>query len=105
MRNKARLIYRYANRKLYDTVGKSFVNLTKVLELVRQGFQVKVLDKRTGRDITRATLLKALAAEAERVAAAAWEAVVDATRLELLAEELKALRVALERINKTAKEV
>ncbi len=104
MRNKARLIYRYANRKLYDTAAKSFVNLARVLELVRQGFPVKVLDKRTGRDITRATLLKALAAEAERVAAAAWEA-VDAAQLRRLAEELRALRLALERINKLAEEV
>ncbi len=104
MRNRVRLIYRYANRKLYDTVSKSFVNLAKVLEMVRQGFKVRVLDKRTGRDITRATLLKALAAEAERVASAAWEA-IDQSELRRLAEEIKALRKAIEGISKLAEEV
>ena len=97
MRNKVRLIYRYANRKLYDTASKTFVNLAKVLEMAREGLRVKVLDRRTGRDITRPTLLKALAAEAERLAAGAWEA-VDPAEIRRLVEELRALRKAIERL-------
>lgn len=55
-----RIIKRYANRKLYDTGEKRYVNLTEVSALVRKGIEVKVVDSRSGDDITRVTLSQIL---------------------------------------------
>lgn len=56
----ARLIKRYANRKLYDTVERRFTSLAHIRELVRDGIDVLVLDHNTGADRTAETLSQAL---------------------------------------------
>lgn len=56
----ARLIKRYANRKLYDTVERRFTSLAAIRELVRDGVDVLVLDHDTGVDRTTETLSQAL---------------------------------------------
>ncbi|GIW40594.1 MAG: hypothetical protein KatS3mg076_1171 [Candidatus Binatia bacterium] len=50
-----RIVKRYANRKLYDTETSSYVTLDGVAELVRQGYDVRVVDNETGEDLTALT--------------------------------------------------
>lgn len=56
----ARLIKRYANRKMYDTERSRYVTLTEVAELVRAGEDVRVIDNTTKDDLTEVTLTQAL---------------------------------------------
>ncbi|MBI4871671.1 MAG: phasin family protein [Candidatus Riflebacteria bacterium] len=55
-----RTIKRYGNRKLYDTSLRRYINLIEVAELVEKGTEVKVLDSKTGEDITKLTLSQIL---------------------------------------------
>lgn len=52
----ARVVKRYANRKLYDTAASRYVKLDEIAELIRAGVEVKVLDHASGRDVTSAAL-------------------------------------------------
>ncbi len=51
-----RVIKRYQNRKLYDTVDSCYVTLEDISELVKQGEDVCVLDNATKEDLTSVTL-------------------------------------------------
>ena len=55
-----RLIKRYANRKMYDTVRSCYVTLEEVASMVRAGEDVKVIDNKTKDDLTEVTLTQAL---------------------------------------------
>lgn len=54
--NKARLIKRYQNRKLYDTVDSCYVTLDDISELIKQGEDLQVIDNTTREDLTSVTL-------------------------------------------------
>lgn len=56
----ARLIKRYANRKLYDTVERRYVTLEELAVLTRAGEELQVMDNSTGGDITGVVLSKAI---------------------------------------------
>lgn len=51
-----RVIKRYQNRKLYDTVDSCYVTLEDIAELVKQGEDICVLDNTTQDDLTSVTL-------------------------------------------------
>lgn len=55
-----RLIKRYQNRKLYDTSQSSYVTLSEITELIRQGCDVRVVDNKTKNDITYKTKIQLL---------------------------------------------
>jgi polyhydroxyalkanoate synthesis repressor PhaR len=55
-----RLIKKYPNRKLYDTVGKRYVSLSGIASLVRDGEEVQVVENQTGDDITTLVLSQIL---------------------------------------------
>ncbi|MBN1771286.1 MAG: polyhydroxyalkanoate synthesis regulator DNA-binding domain-containing protein [Deltaproteobacteria bacterium] len=55
-----RTIRRYANRKLYDTTESRYVTLQDVETLVRRGVEVRVIDNRTGEDVTQTALAQIL---------------------------------------------
>lgn len=55
-----RTIRRYANRKLYDTAESRYVTLQDVEALVRRGVEVRVIDNRTGEDVTQTALAQIL---------------------------------------------
>lgn len=61
-----RKIKKYANRKLYDTVDKSYISMEQLAELVRSGETVSVLDNQTGQDITVQILSQLLAKDKRR---------------------------------------
>lgn len=50
-----KIIKRYQNRKLYDTETSSYITLEEIAELIRQGKELKVIDKVTGEDLTSIT--------------------------------------------------
>ncbi len=68
MRKTDRLIHRYSNRKMYDTVGRAFITLGQVLGMVGRGIKVRVIDKASGLDITNLIRIRAIANEAEALA-------------------------------------
>lgn len=51
-----KVIKRYTNRKLYDTVESRYVTLDEIAEMVKQGLEVKIIDNRTKEDLTSVTL-------------------------------------------------
>jgi len=53
---KAKVIKRYQNRKLYDTDASCYVTLDEIAEMIQQGEEVNVVDNRNQKDITAATL-------------------------------------------------
>jgi polyhydroxyalkanoate synthesis repressor PhaR len=50
------LIKKYANRKLYDTRTSRYITLEGIADLVRDGHEIKVVDRDTGHDLTQVTL-------------------------------------------------
>jgi len=50
------IIKKYANRKLYDTEEKKYVNLSEISRLIREGVDLKVVDNKTKEDITSLVL-------------------------------------------------
>jgi len=59
------LIKRYPNRRLYDTSAGKYVNLADVAATVRQGTEVKVVDAKTGEDLTRVILTQIIVEDAK----------------------------------------
>ena len=56
----SRVVKRYSNRKLYDTVESRYVTLPQIAEYVRQGEDVRIIDNTTKEDLTRMTLAQIL---------------------------------------------
>ena len=54
------VIKKYENRRLYDTESSRYVNLDELADMVRRGESVTVHDAKTGRDLTRESLLQVL---------------------------------------------
>jgi polyhydroxyalkanoate synthesis repressor PhaR len=50
------LIKKYANRKLYDTRTSKYVTLEGIGDLVRDGHEIKVVDRDNGTDLTQVIL-------------------------------------------------
>jgi polyhydroxyalkanoate synthesis repressor PhaR len=53
-----RLIRKYTNRRLYDTVGSRHVTLEDLRRLIVEGEKIKVVDDKSGEDLTRMVLLQ-----------------------------------------------
>ena len=58
-----RLIRKYANRRLYDTAGSRHVTLDDLRQLIVSGEKIKVVDDKSGEDLTRAVLLQIILEE------------------------------------------
>jgi polyhydroxyalkanoate synthesis repressor PhaR len=58
-----RIIRKYGNRRLYDTVTKQYANLEEVAQTIRDGTDVQVIDARTGEDLTREILTQIIVEE------------------------------------------
>ncbi len=50
------LIKKYGNRRLYDTESSRYITLEDLTEAVREGADCRVVDAKTGADLTQATL-------------------------------------------------
>jgi polyhydroxyalkanoate synthesis repressor PhaR len=58
---KPRVIRKYPNRRLYDTVESRYVTLADIRRLVVERIDFVVLDRKTQQDITRSILLQVIA--------------------------------------------
>ncbi len=65
MKPSAILIKKYGNRRLYNTTGSRYVNLDDIAAFVRQGKDVKIVDAKTGQDLTRVTLTQIITEDAK----------------------------------------
>jgi polyhydroxyalkanoate synthesis repressor PhaR len=56
-----RVIKKYANRRLYDATASRHITLEDIRKLIIEGEQIKVVDDKSGEDITRSVLLQIVA--------------------------------------------
>jgi len=61
------LIKKYANRKLYDTQDSQYITLEGISKLVRDGHDIQVVERDTGRDLTSLILSQIVMGEEKRV--------------------------------------
>jgi len=58
-------IRKYENRRLYDTSASRYINLDELAAMVRNGTEIKVVDAKSGADLTRVTLTQIIVEEAK----------------------------------------
>lgn len=58
---EARIIKKYTNRRLYDATASRHVTLDDIRKLVAGGEKVKIVDDKSGEDLTRQVLLQIIA--------------------------------------------
>jgi polyhydroxyalkanoate synthesis repressor PhaR len=56
--SQERVIRKYSNRRLYDTGASRHVTLEDLRQLIVAGEKIKVIDDKSGEDLTRAVLLQ-----------------------------------------------
>jgi len=59
------VIKKYGNRRLYDSSNSKYVNLEDIAAFIREGREVKVVDAKTGQDLTRVTLTQIITEDAK----------------------------------------
>jgi polyhydroxyalkanoate synthesis repressor PhaR len=72
------LIKKYANRKLYDTRTSRYITLEGIADLVREGNEIRVVDRDTGQDLTQVTLSQLVLSAEKRGPARLVDAGTDA---------------------------
>jgi polyhydroxyalkanoate synthesis repressor PhaR len=65
MKSSIAIIKKYGNRRLYDTAASRYINLDDIALLIREGKDVKVVDAKTGQDLTRVTLTQIITEDAK----------------------------------------
>ena len=65
MKTDAVTIKKYGNRRLYDTSTSQYINLEEIAALIRKGKEVRVVDAKTGQDLTRVTLTQIVVEDAK----------------------------------------
>ena len=53
-------IKRYTNRKLYNTDSRQYITLDDIAAILNDGCDIRVVDHRTGMDLTTLTLLQVI---------------------------------------------
>lgn len=66
MTTAPRIIKKYPNRRLYDTGISSYVTQAYVRQLVQEDEDFRVIDARSGDDVTRGVLLQILVEQEEQ---------------------------------------
>ena len=64
--NEPLLIKRYASRRLYNTETSDYVTLEDISGFIRDGREVKIIDLKSGDDLTRQYLLQIIAEHESR---------------------------------------
>jgi polyhydroxyalkanoate synthesis repressor PhaR len=64
--NEVKVIKRYSNRKLYDTVESRYVTLDEIAGMIKRGLEVKVIDNRSKEDLTSVTLAQIIFEEEKK---------------------------------------
>lgn len=66
MAARKHLIKKYANRKLYDTQTSRYITLEGISKLVRDGCEIQVVERDSGRDLTPLVLSQIVVGEEKR---------------------------------------
>lgn len=61
-----KVIKRYTNRKLYDTVESRYVTLDEIAEMVKAGAEVQIIDNRSKEDLTTVTMAQIIFEEEKK---------------------------------------
>ncbi len=64
--SERRVIKRYANRKLYDTLHSKYVTLEQIAEMIRDGDDVRIVDNKSKDDLTSITLAQIIFEEEKK---------------------------------------
>jgi len=64
--SEPRVIKKYPNRRLYDTVESRYITLADIRRLVVESIDFLVVDKKSQEDITRSILLQVIAEQEQR---------------------------------------
>ena len=59
------VIKKYENRRLYDTTNSRYINQDEVAQMLRDGYDVQVVDAATGEDLTRLVLTQIIVEQAK----------------------------------------
>ncbi|MGI9100897.1 MAG: polyhydroxyalkanoate synthesis regulator DNA-binding domain-containing protein [Terriglobales bacterium] len=59
------IIKKYANRRMYDTSASRYINLEDIAALVQKGKEIRVVDAKTGEDLTHVTLTQIIMEDAK----------------------------------------
>jgi polyhydroxyalkanoate synthesis repressor PhaR len=62
---KPLIIKKYENRRLYNTLTSQYINQDQVAQLIRDGYDVRVVDAATGKDLTRLILAQIVLEDAK----------------------------------------
>ena len=65
MRSPEVLIRKYSDRRLYNTATSSYVKLKDIARMVRDGIDVRVVDGRSGKDLTHIILTQIIVEDAK----------------------------------------
>jgi polyhydroxyalkanoate synthesis repressor PhaR len=65
-RRDPKVIKRYTNRKLYDTVESRYVTLDEIAQMIKGGAEVKIIDNRSKEDLTSVTLAQIIFEEEKK---------------------------------------
>ncbi|MGZ8217414.1 polyhydroxyalkanoate synthesis repressor PhaR [Methylomagnum sp.] len=63
---KERIIKKYPNRRLYDTVVSAYITLEDIRRLVKDGVKFRIVDAKTEEDITRSILMQVILEQEEQ---------------------------------------
>ena len=63
-----KVIKRYANRKLYDTVQSCYVTLDDIADMIKEGQEIRILDNKSKEDLTAVTFAQIIFEEEKKVA-------------------------------------
>jgi polyhydroxyalkanoate synthesis repressor PhaR len=66
MKDTEVLIRKYSDRRLYDTGASRYVKLEDIASMVREGKEVRVVDERTGKDLTHIVLTQIIVEDAKQ---------------------------------------
>jgi polyhydroxyalkanoate synthesis repressor PhaR len=75
-----KVIKRYTNRKLYDTVESRYVTLDEIAVMIKAGAEVKIIDNRTKEDLTSVTLAQIIFEEEKKTSKMSLETLRDLIR-------------------------
>ncbi len=66
MKTSEVLIRKYSDRRLYNTVTSRYVKLKDIARMVRDGISVRVVDGRTGKDLTHIIMTQIIVEDAKQ---------------------------------------
>ena len=75
-----KVIKRYTNRKLYDTVESRYVTLDEIAQMIKAGAEVQIIDNRTKEDLTSITLAQIIFEEEKKTSKMSLDTLRDLIR-------------------------